>query len=118
MKSAAFSRDSAFILTGSTDNTGNTARIWDAKSGKEIAALSERSSSGGVAAFSPDEKRVVTARAGHIWDVHFATMSTNALIVEVCTRRLRGLTTLSRDEIRLAGYPDTMPPIDICAGIN
>jgi hypothetical protein len=40
------------------------------------------------------------------------------LVVEVCTRRLRGFTTLSRDEMRIAGYPDTTPEIDVCAGIQ
>ena len=34
---------------------------------------------------------------------------------EACTRRLRGLTKLTRDEIRLAGYPDSKPEIDVCA---
>ena len=45
-------------------------------------------------------------------------MSANGLVVEVCTRQLRGLTKLSRDEMRLAGYPDSMPEIDVCAGIK
>ena len=31
-------------------------------------------------------------------------------------RRLRGLTELSRDEMRLAGYPNDMAPIDVCTG--
>ena len=30
--------------------------------------------------------------------------------------RLRGLTELSRDEMRLAGYPNGMAPIDVCTG--
>jgi hypothetical protein len=46
--------------------------------------------------------------------VHFATMLAKNLVAEVCTRRLLGLTTLSRDEMRLAGYPDDMPAIDVC----
>jgi hypothetical protein len=33
------------------------------------------------------------------------------LLAEICTRQLRGLTRLSRDEVRLAGYPDTMEEI-------
>jgi hypothetical protein len=36
-------------------------------------------------------------------------MSAKDLVIEVCTRRLRGLTKLSRDEMRLAGYPDSTP---------
>jgi len=45
-------------------------------------------------------------------------MSTKDLLVEVCTRRLHGLVTLSRDETRLAGYQDSTPEIDVCKGIE
>jgi hypothetical protein len=45
-------------------------------------------------------------------------MSPNNLVIETCTRRLRGLTKLSRDEMRLAGYPDDMPEIDVGAGVE
>jgi hypothetical protein len=45
-------------------------------------------------------------------------MSTNNLITEACLRRLRGLTTLTRGEMRLAGYTDEVPAIDVCAGIE
>ena len=71
--------------------------------------------------FSPDGSRIVTAsddRTARIWDVHFATMPTTGLILEVCTRRLRGLTKLDRDEMRLAGYPDSTPEIDVCADVK
>ena len=43
-------------------------------------------------------------------------MSTVDLVKEVCTRRLRSLTKLSRDEMRLAAYLDGMAEIDVCAG--
>jgi dipeptidyl aminopeptidase/acylaminoacyl peptidase len=124
--SAAFSPDGARIVTASWDNT---ARIWDATV-KEIAVLRghERFANGSpiaydksTAAFSPDGRRIVTALADNtarIWDAHFATMSTKELVVEVCTRRLRGFATLSRDEMRLAGYPDSTSEIDICKGIK
>ena len=46
-----------------------------------------------------------------------APVSTKDLLVEACTRR-RGFGTLSRDEMRLAGYPDCTPEIDVCAGIE
>jgi hypothetical protein len=41
-------------------------------------------------------------------------MSTkNLLVVEACVR-LAGVTKLTRDEMRLAGYPDSTPEIDVC----
>jgi hypothetical protein len=73
------------------------------------------------AAFSPDAARIVTASADHtarVWDVEFATMPLRDLVAEVCLRRLRGRTTLTRDEMRLAGYPDDTTEIDVCAGIE
>ena len=33
-------------------------------------------------------------------------------------RRLRGLTTLSREEMRLSGYDDDTREIDVCAGVD
>jgi hypothetical protein len=45
-------------------------------------------------------------------------MSVKDLVVEVCTRRLHGLTNLNRVEMRLSGYPDTAPEINVCAGIE
>jgi hypothetical protein len=45
-------------------------------------------------------------------------MPTKDLVAEACTRRLRGLTKLTRDEMRLAGYPDSKPEIDVCAGVQ
>ena len=36
--------------------------------------------------------------------------------IDICMRRLPGPTNLSRDEMRSAAYPDTMPEIDVCAG--
>jgi hypothetical protein len=73
------------------------------------------------AAFSPDGTRIVTAswdKTARIWDVHFATMSAQGLVVEACARRLRGLTKLGRDEMRIAGYSDNTPEIDVCAGVE
>jgi hypothetical protein len=51
-------------------------------------------------------------------DAHFVTMSTKELVDEVCFRRLFGITSLTRDEMRLAGYADDTPAIDVCAGIG
>ena len=118
VNSAAFGPDGSLIVTGSSDNT---ARIWDAVRGKEIVILRGHTAAVNSVAFSPDGKRVVTAssdRTARIWRVDLATMPVNELIAEVCGRRLRGLTTLSRDEMRLAGYPDETPEMDVCAGVQ
>jgi WD40 repeat protein len=113
--SAAFSADGTRIVTAAPDGT---ARIWDAASGNELALLHGPVAS---ASFSPDATHVVALPAGggvHIFDVHFATMSARQLVVEVCTRRLRGLTRLNRHEMSLAGYPDTTSAIDVCSGVQ
>jgi WD40 repeat protein len=57
--SAAFSPDGTRVVTASEDNT---ARVWDAATGKLLTLLQHQ---GGVlsAAFSPDGTRVVTASA-------------------------------------------------------
>jgi hypothetical protein len=73
------------------------------------------------AAFSPDGLRIVTAsrdRTARVCDVHVAAMSTPDLLVEACARRIHGLGKLTREEMRLAGYPDSMPEIDVSAGLG
>jgi len=46
-----------------TASKDSTARIWDTDSGKEIALLKGHTSPVQSAGFSPDGKRVVTAKA-------------------------------------------------------
>ena len=65
---AVFSPDGRRILTAS-DN--NTAKVWDAESGKELVTLEGHE--GGVmnAVFSPDGRSIVTASDDHtakVWD--------------------------------------------------
>ena len=113
MTSAAFSPDGARIVTASYDKT---ARTWDAATAKEIAVLRGHVNSVTSAVFSPDGARVVTASqdgTARIWDVHLQTMPVKDLLAETCAR-LPGLTKLTRDEMRLAGYPDSTPEIDVC----
>jgi WD40 repeat protein len=65
---AAFSPDGARIVTASWDQT---ARIWNAATGKEIAVLRGHESDVYSAAFSPDGMRIVTAsedKTARIWD--------------------------------------------------
>jgi len=118
VRSAAFSPDGLRVVTGSADGT---ARLWDAATGKELVAVRGHESAILSAGFSPDGFRVVTGSAdktARIWDVRFATIATEGLIVEACTRRLRGLTVLTRDEMRLIGKSDDKPPIDVCVGVD
>lgn len=66
-------------------------------------------------AFSGDGSRIVTASAdciARLWDVRFETIRTGDLVAEVCTRLLPGRTACTRNDMRLAGYPDEKPPID------
>ena len=66
---AAFSPDGARILTASTDQT---AKLWDAASGKLIASFEPiRMGQLFHAAFSPDGARILTASADNtakLWD--------------------------------------------------
>jgi hypothetical protein len=49
-----------------------------------------------------------------LWTPGVATMSARELEVEAA--RPSSLVVLSGDEMRLAGYSDTTPEIDVCAG--
>ena len=40
-------------------------------------------------------------------------MAVNDLLAEACVH-LAGFTKLTREEMRLAGYPDSTPEIDVC----
>ena len=65
--SAALNPDGSRIVTASDDNT---ARVWDAATGKEIAVLSGHQRNVTSAAFSPDGARVVTAsydKTARVW---------------------------------------------------
>jgi WD domain, G-beta repeat len=71
------------------------------------------------ASFSPDGLRVVTAsvdRTARVWDTRFSMMPPTGLLDVACTRMLGGLTKLSREEMRRAGYPETASAIDVCEG--
>ncbi|MBX9583247.1 MAG: hypothetical protein K2X87_23335 [Gemmataceae bacterium] len=58
--SAAFSPDGARAVTASA---GGTARVWDASTGAEVAALAGHRGGATAAAWSPDGARVLIASA-------------------------------------------------------
>jgi len=67
---AAFSPDGKKIVTISMGD--NTARIWDADSGKELQRLEGDAYQLLAVGFSPDGKRLVTSQNGttaRIWDI-------------------------------------------------
>jgi WD40 repeat protein len=66
---AAFSPDGTRIVTASADNT---ARIWDAASGRSLMVLRDHTAEVTAAAFSPDGTRIVTAswdKTARIWRI-------------------------------------------------
>ena len=67
MAAASFSPDGRTVVTASS---GNTARLWDAASGKELQRLTHEDAVY-AASFSPDGRTVVTAsddRTARLWD--------------------------------------------------
>jgi hypothetical protein len=68
LNSAAYSHDGTRIITASNDKT---ARIWNARTGEQVAVLSGHEDIVESAAFSPDDTRIVTTsgdKTARIWD--------------------------------------------------
>ena len=132
---ATFSPDGHRVLTSAEDAT---TRIWDAGTGNEIAVIHGTGDTpvtifGGKqsfykhgtgvqsAVFSPDGHRIVAASdfGARIWEVSSATATGRELVSKLCKEDPIGLSKLTRDEMRLAGYPEDAPEIVVCnADIN
>ena len=85
-RAGAFSGDGKRVVTSSGDNT---ARLWDAESGKGIVVLKGV----GSAAFSADGRRVVTVGldSTRIWNATWATLERGDPLRErVCGEKLIG----------------------------
>ncbi|MBR6629903.1 MAG: WD40 repeat domain-containing protein, partial [Bacteroidaceae bacterium] len=67
VSSAAFSPDGKYVVTASWDNT---AKIWDAQTGKQVGETIKHDKDVRSAAFSPDGNYIVTAseKTAKIWD--------------------------------------------------
>jgi WD40 repeat protein len=111
--SASFNPDGSRIVTAAKTNA---VHIWDTATAREIAVLRRRGSFVRFAAFHPDGVRILVAsedKTARIWEAPIATMSTRELMAGAC-QSLRGLTNLTRDEMRLVGYAEDAAEIDVC----
>ena len=118
MTSVAFSPDGSKIVTTYRDKT---ARIWDVPTGKEINTLSDGNLDITSASFTPNGLQVMAVLSNNsvrIWNVGIDTMTPKHLLEDACKSYLEGKSLMTRDEMRLAGYPDSGPLIDVCAGVT
>jgi hypothetical protein len=111
--SAAFSPDGTRVVTASSDNT---ARLWDAATGTEIAVLRGRGHEHAVlsAAFSPDGTRVVTAsddNTARLWDISHSGVVCRGQALALTAALARGIgsrTATERLDFLMQDAPDDM----------
>ncbi|HEX4420606.1 MAG TPA: hypothetical protein VH165_21975, partial [Kofleriaceae bacterium] len=80
INAAAFSPDGTRVVTASVDNT---ARVWDARTGKPLTAPLAHQDAVRSAAFSPDGTRLVTASSDNtarVWDARTGQPLTDPLV--------------------------------------
>jgi hypothetical protein len=104
-----------------------TIRVWDVETGTEIETVnlaelgSVEAGAWAYATFNPVNPGEIISTLGKdivAWKAPFALMSGKELFGEVCRHRLPHFSSTTRDEMRLAGYPDSEPLIDVCAGVG
>jgi len=96
---AAFSPDGARVVTASSDET---ARLWDAGTGAEIAVLGGHVNGVRSAAFSPDGARVVTASMDQRARLWIVFSNTQGLVTYVSETVPRLLTPAQRERFYLS----------------
>src|SRR5262249_49085734 len=129
VNSAVFSSNDARILTASDDNT---ARIWDAVSGREIVSFfhagtrvsrdngfSFKAGLVRAAIFSPDSTRVITGAydgTGRIWQVPAAALSDRTILEhDACALALAGqFSALTDSELADLPFLDPVLGRDPC----
>jgi WD40 repeat protein len=114
VESARFSRTGRLIIT--RDELG--ARIWDARSWRQIATFPDHDGSMTDANISPDDgKLVATFRDGSLsaFDISLATADANRLRASTCEGALRGeRSRLTESELAAAPMLDGAVDRDVC----
>ena len=98
VRQAAFSPDENRVVTASADDT---ARVWDANTGSQVAMLKGHEADVFSVAFSPDGSRVVTASEDGTARIFRVFGTTQALIDHAKTIVPRQLTTCERQRFFL-----------------
>jgi TPR repeat protein len=89
-----------------TASDDKTARIWDARTGTQLAVLSGHGDAVGSAAYSPDGARIVTAsfdKTARIWDARVPA-SIDAQIIWATSAETDPLSDVDRKELGLPLY--------------
>jgi WD40 repeat protein len=112
----AFSSDGSRIATGSRDNT---AHLWDVSTGEELAVIAHDDWVRHVE-FRANGRELLTLSGGGVrrWNVSLAALDTSTLVDYLCKHMLIGVSTMTREEMRLAGYADNARMIDVCTTVD